>query len=42
MGVPAEIRQIKRPRNSFLVDQGESYVLRYAVRERAETTHKTS
>ena len=40
MGVPTEIRQVKRPRNTVVVDRGENHFLRYAVRERAKATHK--
>lgn len=41
MGVPAEIRQVKRPRNTVVVDRGENHFLRYAVRERAGAVCKT-
>ena len=40
MGVPTEIRQVKRPRNTVVVDRGENHFLRYAVRERAGTVCK--
>ena len=40
MGVPTEIRQVKRPRNTVVVDRGENHFLRYAVHERAGTVCK--
>ena len=41
MGVPAEIRQVIRPRNTVVIDRGENHFLRYAVRERAGSVCKT-
>ena len=34
MAVPKYIREIKRPANTIVVDNGESCAVRYSVRER--------
>ncbi len=35
MGVPAEVRAVKRPVNTIVEDRGTDTPLRYAVRERS-------
>ena len=35
MGVPAEVRAVKRPTNTIVEDRGKDTPLRYAVRERS-------
>ena len=39
MGVPENIRAVKRPTNTVVVDTGSNSVLRYAVRERSGTVY---
>lgn len=40
MGVPVEIRQVARPRNTVVVDTGSNGPNRYAVRERGKSICK--
>ena len=35
MGVPKEIREVERPTNTIVCDNGKDTPFRYAVRERA-------
>lgn len=39
MGVPKEIREVPRPKNTVVVDNGRDGPNRYAVRERAGTKY---
>ena len=42
MGVPKEIREVERPTNTIVCDNGKDTPFRYAVRERAASVRASA